>query len=90
MTKDITDLKARRAFAAIDFCPWCRKQVSGILGWEHFAKTLDGQDYSFKVTIVTCKNCGRLMSPPGLIDFNIKEYEDQLDQYGIKYNKQRD
>jgi hypothetical protein len=40
-------------------------------------QTIEGRDYCFFVTTAICKECGAMMSPPGLIDQNVREVEEQ-------------
>jgi uncharacterized OB-fold protein len=61
----------------IDFCTKCRKETEYSLTKKGIVQTIEGRDYCFFVTATICKECGALMSPPGLIDQNVREVEEQ-------------
>lgn len=61
----------------IDFCTKCRKETEYSLTKKGIVQTIEGRDYCFFVTAAICKECGAMMSPPGLIDQNVREVEEQ-------------
>lgn len=40
-------------------------------------KTIKDTDYTFRITVAICDECGEEMSIPGLIDKNIREVDEQ-------------
>lgn len=61
----------------IDFCTKCRKETEYFLTKKGIVQIIEGRDYCFFITAAICKECGALMSPPGLIDQNVREVEEQ-------------
>ncbi|MFN2926526.1 hypothetical protein ACKX2L_06325 [Lachnospiraceae bacterium YH-ros2228] len=61
----------------IDFCTKCRKETKYSFTKKGIVKNIEGRDYCFFVTAAICKECGAMMSPPGLIDQNVREVEEQ-------------
>lgn len=60
-----------------DFCIVCRKNTEYTLAKKNIVKTINGNVYTFKITVAICTQCGTEMSIPGLIDRNIKEVDAQ-------------
>ena len=60
-----------------DFCIECRKETEYFLTKRSIAEKINGMYYTFFITTAICSECGAEMSPPGLIDKNIKEVEEQ-------------
>lgn len=44
-------------------------------------KIIKGVEYSFKITVAVCNECGGEMGVPGLIDRNIREIDEQYRAY---------
>ncbi len=61
-----------------DFCTECRKETKYILQKRDIFKTVRGKPYRFKITVAICTKCGAEMSPPGLIDKNVHEVDEQF------------
>ena len=59
------------------FCTKCRKETKYLLTKKGTVRNIEGRDYCFFVTAAICKECGALMSLPGLIDQNAREVEKQ-------------
>lgn len=60
-----------------DFCPECRKETEYFFTKKGIAEKINGMYYTFFITAAICSECGKEMSPPGLIDKNIQEVEEQ-------------
>ena len=60
-----------------EFCIECRKENEYILIKKEITKRIKDHDYIFIVTAAICANCGEEMSLPGLIDYNVKEIDEQ-------------
>jgi len=63
------------------FCTQCRKEAEYNLHKIKYGKTIKGKDYSFYITAAVCSECGNEISVPGLIDYNVKEIDDQYRYY---------
>ena len=61
----------------IDFCTHCRKETEYYLSKKDIKKIIKDKEYNFKITIAVCKECGKEISIPSLIDLNIKEIDQQ-------------
>lgn len=59
-----------------DFCTECRKETGYTLQ-KRDIKTIKDTDYTFRITVAICDECGEEMSIPGLIDKNIREVDEQ-------------
>ena len=68
--------KVRKAF-----CTQCRKETDYGLHKIKYAKTIKDKDYSFYITSAVCSECGNEVNIPGLIDYNVKEIDDQYRFY---------
>ena len=68
--------KVRKAF-----CTQCRKETGYGLHKIKYAKTIKDKDYSFYITSAVCSECGSEVNIPGLIDYNVKEIDDQYRFY---------
>ena len=60
-----------------DFCTECRKETEYFLTKRGIAEKINGMYYTFFITTAICSECGAEMSPPGFIDKNIREVEEQ-------------
>lgn len=56
-----------------DFCTMCRQNTGYTLKKQSINKIIKGVEYSFKITVAVCNECGGEMGVPGLIDRNIRE-----------------
>ena len=61
----------------IDFCTHCRKETEYSLSKKDIKKIIKDKEYNFKITDAVCKECGKEISVPGLIDLNTKEIDQQ-------------
>ena len=59
------------------FCTKCRKETEYSFTKKGIVQNIEGRDYAFFVTAAICKECGAMMSLPGLIDQNVREVEEQ-------------
>lgn len=64
-----------------DFCIECRKETTYTLKKKQTIKNVKGTDYTFSITVAICNECGEQMSISGLIDKNIKEFDEQYRKY---------
>lgn len=64
-----------------DFCTTCRKEAEYYLQKKEVRKVIRDKEYTFKITVAVCKECGEEMSIPGLIDQNVKEIDEQYRNY---------
>ena len=72
-----------------DFCTECRGKTEYYLTKKNIVKNIKGKDYTFTITVAICTKCGAKMSPPGLIDKNIKEVDEQYktaEGFDIRHN----
>lgn len=60
-----------------DFCTECRRETEYFLRKKDIVKNVRGKEYTFGLTVAVCSECGEEMSIPGLIDKNIKEFDEQ-------------
>ena len=60
-----------------DFCTNCRKETEYTLQKRNIVKTVNDVEHTFSITVALCNECGEEMNPPGLIDKNIREVEEQ-------------
>jgi rRNA maturation protein Nop10 len=63
--------------AGKDFCPECREETKYSFEKRNIVKNIKGKDYTFKITVAICAECGAEMSPPGIFDKNVQEIEEQ-------------
>ena len=68
-------LKAVEKPVLKDYCLNCRKETEYKLDKIDITKNIKGTLQTFGMTVAFCSECGAEMSPPGLIDRNIKEFE---------------
>lgn len=66
-----------------EFCINCRKEREVKLGKRKMSRIVNGVEYDFSFTSFECELCGCEMSPPGAIDLNIEEFEQQLEYMGL-------
>ena len=59
------------------FCTKCKKETEYLFTKRGIVQNIEDRDCCFFVTAAICKECGALMSPPGLIDQNVREVEEQ-------------
>lgn len=60
-----------------DFCTRCRKETEYSFTKRGIVKNIHGRNYPFFITVAICSECGAEMSPPGLMDKNVQEIEEQ-------------
>lgn len=65
----------------MDFCTMCRQNTGYTLKKQSINKIIKGVEYSFKITVAVCNECGGEMGVPGLIDRNIREIDEQYRAY---------
>ena len=61
-----------------DFCTMCRQNTGYTLKKQSINKIIKGVEYSFKITVAVCNECGGEMGVPGLIDRNIREIDEHV------------
>ena len=73
--------KTGRECAAVenqrDFCTECRRETSYTLKKIKINRTIREKEYTFEITAAFCNECGGEMGIPGLMDYNIKEIDEQ-------------
>ena len=57
-------------------CYECRKETEYVLRKEDYVHSVRGKEYTFSFTVAICTECGEEMCPHGLIDKNIKEFDE--------------
>lgn len=60
-----------------DFCVECRTETEYSLQKKDIVRTIRGKAYTFRITVAVCAKCGKEMDVPGLIDRNIREFDEQ-------------
>lgn len=60
-----------------DFCIECRKETEYLWQEKPIVKTIRDKEYQFQITTAVCAECGEEMNPPGLIDRNVQEIDEQ-------------
>ena len=60
-----------------DFCTECRRETSYTLKKIKINQTIREKKYTFEITAAFCNECGGEMGIPGLLDYNIKEIDEQ-------------
>lgn len=60
-----------------DFCTECRRETSYTLKKIKINQTIREKKYTFEITAAFCNECGGEMGIPGLIDYNMKEIDEQ-------------
>lgn len=63
-----------------DFCTRCRKETEYTLQKRNIVRIINGTKHTFNITIAICDECGKEMTPHGLIDKNVKEVEEQYEK----------
>ena len=75
------ECKTGRERAAVenqkDFCTECRRETSYTLKKIKINQTIREKEYTFEITAAFCNECGGEMGIPGLMDYNIKEIDEQ-------------
>lgn len=60
-----------------DFCTECRRETNYTLKKIKINQTIREKEYTFEITAAFCNECGGEMGIPGLMDYNIKEIDEQ-------------
>jgi len=60
-----------------DFCTECRRKRSYTLKKIKINQTIREKEYTFELTAAFCNKCGGEMGVPGLMDYNVKEIDEQ-------------
>ena len=60
-----------------DFCTECRRETNYTLKKIKINQTIREKEYTFEITAAFCNECGGEMGVPGLMDYNIKEIDEQ-------------
>lgn len=63
-----------------DFCTNCRKETGYTLQYRNITKVVKNKKCTFNLTVAICDECGKEMCPPGLIDKNIQEFENNCQE----------
>ena len=58
-------------------CPECREHSGYIIKKERKKYIIRNKEYHFNITVAYCKNCGKELDIPGLIDLQMKEVDEQ-------------
>ena len=64
-----------------DFCIQCRKVREYSIIKKPFQKTVRGKVYTFSLSTAVCLSCGSEMDIPGIIDLQIKEFDEQYREF---------
>ena len=79
------ECKIGRECAAVgnqrDFCTECRRETSYTLKKIKINQTIREKEYTFEITAAFCNECGGEMGVPGLLDYNIKEIDEQYHSF---------
>lgn len=60
-----------------DFCTECRRETTYALKKIKINQTIREKAYTFEITAAFCNECGAEMGIPGLMDYNMKEIDEQ-------------
>lgn len=60
-----------------DFCTECRRETNYTLKKIKINQTIREKKYTFEITAAFCNECGGEMGIPGLMDYNMKEIDEQ-------------
>ena len=60
-----------------DFCIECRRETEYFLQKKDVVKNIRDREYTFRITVAVCADCGGEMSIPGLMDKNVQEIDEQ-------------
>lgn len=60
-----------------DFCTECRRETNYTLKKIKINQTIREKEYTFEITAAFCNECGGEMGIPGLMDYNMKEIDEQ-------------
>ena len=60
-----------------DFCIECRKDTEYFLQKKDVVKRVKDKEYTFRITVAVCAECGEEMCIPGLLDKNVREIDAQ-------------
>ena len=69
-----------------DFCTNCRKDTEYTWGKRSYEKEINGKTYTFTITVANCCECGEEMPIPGLLDYNVREFEKQYIEKKLEKN----
>ncbi|WP_405317221.1 hypothetical protein [Faecalibacillus faecis] len=58
-------------------CPECREHSGYIIKKERKKYIIRNKEYHFNITVAYCKNCGKELDIPGLMDLQMKEVDEQ-------------
>lgn len=64
-----------------DFCIQCRKVREYSIIKKPFQKSVRGKVYTFSLSTAVCSSCGSEMDVPGIIDLQIKEFDEQYREF---------
>ena len=64
-----------------DFCTECRRETNYTLKKIKINRTIREKEYTFEITAAFCNECGGEMGIPGLMDYNIKEIDEQYHSF---------
>lgn len=64
-----------------DFCTECRRETNYTLKKIKINQTIRKKEYTFEITVAFCNECGGEMGVPGLLDYNIKEIDEQYHSF---------
>lgn len=64
----------------IDFCTSCRKETPYRICKKSIQKVINDKSYEFEISVAVCKECGKEMDIPGLLDTNISSIVKQYKQ----------
>ena len=59
------------------FCTDCHKETTCVPKKVKVSQNIRDKDYTFDITTFVCNECGREIGFPGLMDYNIKEIDEQ-------------
>ena len=60
-----------------DFCTECRRETNYTLKKIKINRTIREKEYAFEITAAFCNECGGEMGIAGLMDYNVKEMDEQ-------------
>lgn len=60
-----------------DFCTECRRETTYTLKKIKINQTIREKECTFEITVAFCNECGGEMGIPGLMDYNMKEIDEQ-------------
>lgn len=60
-----------------NFCMECRKETEYFLREKEIKKDIKNKEYTFKITVAVCAECGEEKGVPGLLNQNVREISEQ-------------